>query len=58
MQLLGAKVSGAVYERLKSRQGVREQDNILLFAVFPIQVFCGRFQGLNFCSVGGAHGTS
>ena len=51
---MGAKVSGAICERLKGRQGVREQDNNLLVTVFLNQVFCGT----NFCSVTGAQVTS
>ena len=50
-RLLCAKVSKAICEKLKSRQGVREQDNILLVAVFLNHVFCGSFQGVNICSV-------
>ena len=42
----------------RSRQGVREQNNTLLVAVFLSQVFCGSFQGVNFCSVVGAQVTS
>ena len=42
---------GAIHERLKSRHGVREQDSILLAAVFLNQVFWGRFQGVKFYSV-------
>ena len=51
MKLLGGKDSGAIHERLKSRQGVREQDNILLAAVFLGQVFCGSFQDVKLYSV-------
>ena len=51
MWLLGGKVSGAVHKRLKSRQGAREQDSILLVAVYLNQVFCGSFQGMKFFSV-------
>ena len=56
--LLGAKVSEAICERLKSRQGVREHYNILLVAVFLNQVFCCSFQRVKFCSVVGVQVTS
>ena len=46
------------FVKLKSRQGVRQQDNILLVAVFLNQEFCGSFQGVYFCSVVGAQVTS
>ena len=52
--MLGANVSGTIRERLKSRQGVTEQDSILLVAAFLNQVFCGSFQGVMLCSVVGA----
>ena len=55
---MGRKVSGATCERLKGRQGARGQDNILQVAVFLSQVFCGRFQGVDFCSVVGGQVTS
>ena len=55
---MGAKVSGAICQRLKSRQGVRQQDNILLVAVFLNQELCGSFQGVYFCSVVGAQVTN
>ena len=54
----GAKVGGAICQRLKSRQGVRQQDDILLVAVFLNQEFCSSFQGMYFCSVVGAQVTS
>ena len=56
--LLGGKASRAIRERLKSRQGVREQYNILLGAGFLNQVFCGSFRGGKPCSVVGAEVTS
>ena len=48
----------AICQRLKSRQGVRQQNSILLVAVFLNQEFCGSFQGVYFCSVVGAQVTS
>ena len=56
--MLGTKVSGAICQRLKSIQGVRQQDDILLAAVFLNQEFFGSFQGVKFCSVVGAQVTS
>ena len=54
----GCEVGGAICQRLKSRQGVRQQNDILLVAVFLNQEFCGSFQGVYFCSVVGAQVTS
>ena len=58
VKLLGGKVKGTIRERLKSRQGLREQENILMAAVFLDQVFCGIFQGIKSRSVIGAQVTS
>ena len=43
---------------VQKSEGVRQQDNILLVAVFLNQEFCGSFQGMYFCSVVGAQVTS
>ena len=54
---VGVGGGGGIHERLKSRQGVREQNNILLASVFLHQVLSGSFQGMEFCSVVGAQAT-